>query len=591
MAIFGDLIKVNMMGRIVESLPKPYDDEKWQAYLSGKGYAVNHSTALRVAVVIRCADVVAKTMASLGCHLYKESGNSRERAKAHQLYKLLRYLPNPETTAYEFWHMYVFSLMLTKGAYAKIVRDQNGFIRELWNIPTNRVFPGRNSQTGERYIDVTYSSNSYWGTKVSGERIYAPNFMHTPGLRFQDGDDPHDFINIAADVLGLSMSLNGYAKDFFENGANLGGFVEYPNAVNLEAFNKFKDDWQKAYSGVVNQHRWAILEGGFKLTKFDSKPEEAQALESRKFEIAEVCRIMGVPPHKVYDLDRATFNNIEEINIEYVQETIDPMDERLDQTVYKDLLTTLEQKRFYTKFNTNKLLKGNTVARTNYYNSMRQNGVMNADDIRELEDMNKLPEGVGGDVYLVNGNMISLANAAQNLPKSLQTGSSNNISNKIANAKSDKSFAIKASSNAEKLIVVKNIIAELPSSDKFNLGPRWFYDESDYRRIGIKNNMSASFVEIRIIDGKGHVNMAVLPEYRGVGLGRLLMETAIDSMHDYAEVTGLIATIKKANNEASIALATSLGFTEDNGGEEDGDITLSLNLNLWNPSNKGGGAN
>ena len=422
MAIFGDLIKVNMMGRIVESLPKPYDEDGWQAYLSGKGYAVNHSTALRVAVVIRCADVVAKTMASLGCHLYKETGDSKERAKNHPLYKILRYLPNPETTAYEFWHMYVFSLMLTKGAYAKIVRDQNGFIRELWNIPTSHVFPGRNSQTGERYIDVTYSSNSYWRTKVFGERIYAPNFMYTPGLRFQDGDDPHDFINIATDVLGLSMALNGYAKDYFENGSNLGGFVEYPQGINAEAFGKFKEDWNKTYTSVANQHKWALLEGGFKLNKFDSKPEEAQALESRKFEIAEVCRIMGVPPHKVYDLDRATFNNIEQINIEYTQETIDPMDERLSQTIYKDNLTTLEQKRYYAKFNTNKLLKGDTTARTNYYNSMRQNGVMSANQILELEDMNKISAEEGGDARLVNGNMISLANAMNNLPKSMQKG-------------------------------------------------------------------------------------------------------------------------------------------------------------------------
>lgn len=421
-SLFGRDFEVKM-GRIIQSLPKPHDEDAWQAYLSGKGYAVNHSTALRVAVVIRCADVVAKTMASLGCHLYKGDGESKSRAQSHPLYKMLRFLPNSETTAYEFWHMYVFNLMLTKGAYAKIVRDQNGFIRELWNIPTNRVYPRRNSQTGERYIDVVYPSTSYQGVKIgTGERIYASNFMYTPGLRFQDEDYPHDFIHIAADVLGLSMALNGYAKDFFENGANMGGFVEYPNAIREEAFKKFKEEWQKAYAGVTNQHKWAILEGGFKLTKFDSKPEEAQALESRKFEIIEVCRIMGVTPHKVFELDRATFNNIEQLNIEYTQETIDPMDERLCQTIYKDLLTALEQRRYYAKFNTNKLLKGDTVARTAYYNTMRQNGVFNADDIRDLEDLNKLPKGTGGDAYLVNGNMISLANAMNNLPKSMQKG-------------------------------------------------------------------------------------------------------------------------------------------------------------------------
>lgn len=417
MAIFGNLIELR--GRIVESLPRPYDEDAWRAYLVGKGYAVTHSTALRVAVVIRCADLVAKTMASLGCHLYKESANGKERARGHPLYKLLRYLPNQDTTAYEFWHFYVFNLMLTKGAYAKIVRDQNGFIKELWNIPTNRVRMDRNSATGERYIDVVYHDGT-------GERIYSGNFMYTPGLRFQDEEDPHDFIKIAADVLGISMALNGYAKDFFENGANMGGFVEYPGAINTEAFNRFRSDWDKAYSGVANQHKWAILEGGFKLTKFDSKPEEAQALESRKFEILEVCRIMGVPPHKAFDLDRATFSNIEHINIEYNQETISPMDERLTQTIYKDLLTILEQKKHFAKFNTNKLLKGDTASRTSYYNTMRQNGVFNTNDIRELEDQNLIPKEEGGDTYLVNGNMISLKNAENNLPKAMQKGGAPN---------------------------------------------------------------------------------------------------------------------------------------------------------------------
>ena len=419
--VFGRAFDIKM-GKIVQSLPKVYDEDAWVAYLNGKGYAVNHSTALRVAVVIRCADVVAKTMASLGCHLYKETSAGKARAEGHPLYNLLRLLPNPETTAYEFWHMYVFNLMLTKGAYAKIIRDQNGFIRELWNIPTNNVHPGRNSQTGERYIDVVYPSDTRFGTKVAGERIYYANYMYSPGLRFQHEDDPHDFINIAADVLGLTMALSGYAKDFFENGANLGGFIEYPGAVNREAFERFRADWQKTYSGVANQHKWAILEGGFKLTKFDSKPEEAQALESRKFEIQEVCRIMGVTPHKVFDLDRATFNNIEHLNIEYVQETIDPMAERLEQSVFKDLLSTNDQRRHFAKFNTNKLLKGDTKARTEYYNTMRQNGVFSANDILDLEDRNLIPEEEGGNLRLVNGNMIPLTAAKNNLPKAMQKG-------------------------------------------------------------------------------------------------------------------------------------------------------------------------
>lgn len=415
--IFDKLI--NTRAALVQNLPKMYDDEAWTSYLQGKGYPINPSTALKVAVVIRCADVVAKTIASLGCHLYKKSGEGKERAESHPLYKILRMLPNPETTAYEFWHMYVFNLMLTKGAYAKIKRDQNGFIAAHYNIPTCRVRPFRNTVTGERYIEVYH-------TNGQTEKLYEGEFMFTPGLRFEDGDNPEDFIKIASDVLGLTMALNGYAKDYFESGSNLGGFVEYPAAINKTSFDKFREEWQKTYSGVVNQHKWALLEGGFKLTKFDGKPEEAQALESRKFQIAEVCRIMGVTPHKVFDLDRATFNNIEHLNIEYVQETIDPMTERLEQTIYKDLLSPLEQKRYYAKFNTNKLLKGDTTTRTAYYSTMLQNGVFSTNDVLDLEDRNLISKEEGGDMRRVNGNMIPLTSVKDNLPKSAQKGGTAN---------------------------------------------------------------------------------------------------------------------------------------------------------------------
>jgi HK97 family phage portal protein len=202
----------------------------------------------------------------------------------------------------------------------------------------------------------------------------------------------------------------------------MGGFIEYPGGVNNPAFQKFKEDWGKVYSGVMSQHKWAILEGGFKITKMDSNPEQSQALESRKFEIIEVCRLMGVTPHKAFSLEGVNYNSIEQLNIEYWQETIDPMDERITSTIYKDLLTSLEQKKYFAKFNTNKLLKGDTKTRTEYYSTLRQNGVLSANQILDLEDMNTISEEEGGNERLVNGNMIPLRVAKNNLPKAMQKG-------------------------------------------------------------------------------------------------------------------------------------------------------------------------
>lgn len=408
-------MEFNFLGKTIvikgQELPSIQNNNAWEEYLVGRGYTVNTDTAIKVAAVIRCCDVVAKTMASLPLNLLTTQNGHREKATNHKLYKLLYRLPNKETTAYEFWHMYVFSLMLTSGAFAKIKRDKNGFITALWNIPTCNCSEIQHNQiTGERYIDV-------WSTQNNVERLREGEFMYTPGLRFTSTNQSEDPIEIAADVLGLTLALNGYANDFFVNGSNVGGFIECEGSLSDTAYTRFKESWKNAYMGVKNQHKVAFLEDGLKFNALKANPQDSQVLESRRFAVNEICRIFGVPPHKVYDLDRATFSNIEHQNIEYAQESIIPMCTRIEQTIYKDLLTFREQDFLYTKFNQNALLRGDIAARTAYYHNGRQDGWLCADDIRELEDMDKLPQNAGGDVYCVNGNYIPLSSVPQNLPK------------------------------------------------------------------------------------------------------------------------------------------------------------------------------
>ncbi len=408
-------MKIKLFGKVLEirnsTLPRLDNDSAWAVYLSGKGYPVTAKTAIRVAAVIRCVDVVAKTMASLPFHLFERTDDGLVKAETHKVYQLLSKLPNEHTTAYEFWHMYVVNLMLTRAAFAKIERDRNGFITALWNIPTANVSTFfKNPLTGERYITVTLGEGKT-------ETLRDGDYMYTPGLRFGSDIDPENPIQIAANVLGLTMALNGFAQDYFENGSNLGGFVEYPEAPSEEAWERFRESWQETYAGVTNQHKIAFLESGFKFNQLTQKPSDSQALESRKFEITEICRIFGVPPHKAFDLDRATFSNIEQQNIEYVQEAIAPMSVRLEQTVYKDLLLPKERERYTAKFNVNGLLRGDLAARTQYYHNARNDGWMSANDIRTLEDMNKIPASEGGDTYAINGNMIPLTAVPQNLPK------------------------------------------------------------------------------------------------------------------------------------------------------------------------------
>lgn len=398
--------------------PAVSDDRGWSNYLSGLGYSVNATTALQISAVFRCVDLISRTIASLPLHLYKETKTGKEKAKDHRLYQLLHSMPNSQTTAYEFWQMYIANLMLTWGAFAKIQRNPQGRITGLWNIPTANVSEIQiDAVNGERYIDVHYSNGSF-------ERLreFNGDFMYTPGFLFSNRNEPENPLHIAAEVLGLTGQITQYAKNSV-NGNHPGGFVEFPKGLSGDALERFKKDFHDNYRGVMNAGKWMVLEEGSRANQFDRDLEKMQVIESRQFAVTEICRIWGVPPHKVMDLTHATFSNIEQENIQFVAECLDPFCVRFEQSIYRDLLTENERLLYYAKFTTNALMRGDMATRTTYYHQMRQDGVMNGNEIRELEDMNNMP-GDLGDLYLVNGNMITVENAKQNYPKGMTKGAS-----------------------------------------------------------------------------------------------------------------------------------------------------------------------
>lgn len=391
-------------------LPPVSDDSAWAAYLSGRGYAVSADAALQVAAVFRCVDLISKTMAALPLHMYRNADNGKQKARDHPLYKLLYILPNRTTTAYELMQMLVANILLTRGGYLRIVRDRYGYIRGLRNLPTancSQVFT--NAENGEQYMYVT--SDGITETLRDGD------FVFVPGFRF-DSRTPEDPIIIAAGVLGLNDSMTKYAQRGF-SGTSPGGYITYPGQLSDAAYERFKADFTANYGGVENAGKWMFLENGSTAQPWDRDMSKTQLLDSRKWAVTEICRIFGVPPHMCMDLEKATFSNIEQQSAEFVRDCINPLSVRIEQALYRDLLSEAEQARYYFKFNTNSLLRGDTATRTSYYNTMRQNGVMSADDIRELEDMNPIPNGLG-KIYFINGNMLPLENAKLNAPKSAQ---------------------------------------------------------------------------------------------------------------------------------------------------------------------------
>ena len=413
-------MKIKLFGRTwiinasTSTLPALQSDSGWVNYLAGRGYSVSADTALQIGAVFRCVDLVSKTIAALPLHLFRNTNTGKEKATDHKLYQILYILPNPQTTAYEFVQMYIANLMLTRGAFAKIQRSR-GFITALWNIPTANVSGIHlNSVNGERYIDVNLGENGI-------ERLREGEFMYTPGFLFGDRNAPNDPMVIASEVLGLSSTVNNYAKQSV-NGVNPGGFIEYPSQLSDKAYDRFKADFEANYKGAQNAGKFLFLEEGGKADMFERDMEKMQVLESRKYSVTEICRVWGVPPHLVMDMEHATFSNIEQQSLEYVRDCVNPLTVRIEQTHYRDLLTETERTIYFSKFNTNALLRGDTQTRASYYNTMRQTGIMSANDVRKLEDMDELPDEVGGNDTHLNGNMILLANARANIPKGAQKG-------------------------------------------------------------------------------------------------------------------------------------------------------------------------
>lgn len=409
-------VKITLFGKTWEfkAASLPSSSSPWSTFLAGRGFNVNASTALQISAVFRCVDLISKTLATLPMNMYKETNKGQEKATEHPVYSLVHYLPNQQTTAFEFWQMYVANLLLTRGAFAKIVRNGQGRIVELWNIPTRCTSDIQiNTENGERYIDVTVDSG---GTV----RLHEGEFMYTPGFLFSDKNKPDDPMRIAGEVLGLTETLGTYAKTT-ASATNPGGYVEVPVGLTAEAFARLREDYNKNYKGAQNAGAFMFLESGMKATQFERDLEKMQLLESRKYAVTEVCRIFGVPPHMAMDLGNATFSNIEHQSLEFVRDCMNPLCVRIEQTAYRDLLTEAERRVYYFKVNTNALLRGDTATRQAYYNTMRQTGVMSANDVCRLEDYPLIPAEQGGDDRHVNGNMILLENARLNIPKGATT--------------------------------------------------------------------------------------------------------------------------------------------------------------------------
>lgn len=406
---------MGLINKLFKSRDHPKVDNRtvgssYSFYMGGSsaGKNVNERSAMQMTAVYSCVRILAEAVAGLPLHLYryKEDGG-KERAIDNNLYHLLHDEPNKEMSSFIFRETLMTHLLLWGNAYAQIIRNGKGEVVALYPLMPNKMQVDRD-ENGELYYIYTRSSDE--AKTMEGVTVYLTprDVLHIPGLGF-DGLVGYSPIAMAKNAIGLAIATEEYGAKFFANGAAPSGVLEHPGTIKDPS--RLRENWNSTFGGSANSGKVAVLEEGMKYTPISISPEQAQFLETRKFQIDEIARIFRVPPHMVGDLEKSSFSNIEQQSLEFVKYTLDPWVIRWEQSLSRALLNEDEKRKYFFKFNLEGLLRGDYESRMSGYAVARQNGWMSANDIRELENLDKIPAEDGGDLYLINGNMLPLNKA------------------------------------------------------------------------------------------------------------------------------------------------------------------------------------
>ncbi len=373
---------------------------------STSGKRVNERSAMQMTAVYSCVRILSEAVAGLPLHLYQYTDkSSKEKAVDNPLYFLLHDEPNTEMTSFVFRETLMTHLLLWGNAYSQIIRNGKGEVMGLYPLMPDRMAVNRDEK-GRLYYEYMVSSDDAKTLKDGTVRLSPYDVLHIPGLGF-DGLVGYSPIAMAKNAIGLAIAAEEYGSKFYANGATPSGILEYPGTVKEP--DKVRESWNAGFGGSSNAHKIAVLEEGMKYTPISISPNEAQFLETRKFQINEIARIFRVPPHMVGDLEKSSFSNIEQQSLEFVKYTLEPWLVRWEQAMQRALIPQDDKSKYFIKFNVDGLLRGDYQSRMQGYATARQNGWMSANDIRELENLDRIPVEDGGDLYLINGNMMPLS--------------------------------------------------------------------------------------------------------------------------------------------------------------------------------------
>lgn len=383
--------------------PEPGDRGPNVLWISTRqaGVTVTEDTALTLGAVWACVRVIAETLAAMPWQAFEaRPGGGRLRAADDPADALLHSRANPETPAF-FWRETLLAHALTWGnGYAEIERDMAGRPAALWQLTPERVCPERDGR-GRLYYDVSNERGP--NVALPPEDVY-----HLRGLGY-DGLVGYSVVRMAARAIGLGIALEETAARFSENDSTPGGLLKHPTRLDERARTNLRDSWNRIHQGPSKRRTVAILEEGMSWEQTGLPPEDAQLLESRQFTPAEICRWFRVPPHKIHDLTRATFSNIEHQSIDFVVDTLLPWATRLEAEADAKLFPLLRRGRRFSRINLLGLLRGDSTARAAFYTALFDRGILSINDVREKEDMN--PIGPDGDKRFVPMNMQLLEKA------------------------------------------------------------------------------------------------------------------------------------------------------------------------------------
>lgn len=362
------------------------------------GVTVSDDTAMRFATVHACVRVLSEDVGALPLHVYRRTKQGgKERAPEHPLYELLHDRPNPEMSVVAFKEALMVNALLTGNGYAFIEYDRAGRVRGLYPLMSSEVTPYRTDAGELRY-------------RAGGEDLRAFEVFHLAGLGF-DGLMGLSPIAYARESIGLGMAAERYGEKFFKNGTHIGGVVSVKDELTDEQFERLRQQFSSAFRGLQNAHGVPVLEGGATYTSVGIAPEDAQFLETRKFQRNEIAAIYRVPPHMIGDLERATFSNIEQQDLAYLQRSLLPWLMRIEQECRAKLLRPDERTKNCVEHDTANFMRGETVSRMQSYSTAIMAGIMTPNEARRRENLNPVP---GGDDIMLPLNMVQ---AGQKLPE------------------------------------------------------------------------------------------------------------------------------------------------------------------------------